>query len=255
MNPSPPGTPHQVHRDVSSETTAPVLTLLNVEDFAPSRFVRTRILRDAGYDVIEAASAGEALHAAMRHAVAGALIDVNLPDASGIELCGTLRRLNPALAVLLISAGSLSAEAMEAGLAAGANAYLGEPVASQLLVRSVGIALNGESRQTQDCETWVVTNHHGSILYASGLGARLLSGTPRGLKDRNLIVFFEQDRDQWRDAMARASCGDRVLRSGRLRPREHRPIPVRVQIEKADDEMPPALLWTFRGTDQERPLE
>jgi len=88
--------------------------LLNVEDFEPSRFRRTRLLQDAGFQVLEAASAGEALSAATPHRLSVALIDVHLPDSSGITLCDTLKRLDPELPVLLISGISLSHEAEEA---------------------------------------------------------------------------------------------------------------------------------------------
>lgn len=93
---------------------------------------------------------------------------------------------------------------------------------------------------------WVVTDNDGTILETSALGARLLSGTHRGLQRRSLIVFFEQDRDTWRAAMTRASAGELVFRSGRLRPKERRPLMVRVQIEKTSDAARPMLLWTFQ---------
>jgi CheY-like chemotaxis protein len=227
----------------SSVSTAPVV--LNVEDFAPSRFLRTRAFRAAGYEVIEAASAGEALSAATQQRPSIALIDVNLPDSSGIALCDTLRRLHPELPVLLISAVSLSQEIQEAGLAAGASGYLGEPIPSDALISFVQNALAGRPAQQQS-ETWVVTDVHGIILETSALGARLLSGTPRGLQRRNLLVFFEQDRDAWREAMARATVGERVFRSGRLRPKERRPVMVRAEVCKAPDINPPVLVWSFQ---------
>jgi CheY-like chemotaxis protein len=218
--------------------------LLNVEDFEASRDLRTRVFRAAGYQVIEAASAGEALSVASRLRPSVALIDVNLPDSSGITLCDTLKRIHPELPILLISAADLSAEAQEAGLAAGASAYLGEPVASETLVSSVESVLNGKAARHQS-DTWVVTDAQGAILEASALGARLLSGTARGLLRRSLLVFFEQDREAWRAAMTRASTGERVRRTGRLRPKERRPVMVRVMVERVPGVTPPLMLWTF----------
>jgi CheY-like chemotaxis protein len=229
--------------DRSGGGLAPLL--LNVEDFAPARFLRTRVLRDAGYDVVEASSAGEALQLFQLRPPAVALIDVNLPDSSGIVLCDTLKRMRPELTVLLISAVTLSDAAHQAGMAAGATAYLGEPVASDTLVRSVRQALDDHERPPS-CDVWVVTDAQGTILDASQQGARLLSATVRGLMRRSLIVFFEHDRDHWHGAMTRASAGERVTLSGRLRPKERRPVAVRVAIERAPELSPPVLLWSFR---------
>jgi DNA-binding response OmpR family regulator len=227
------------------KTGSAVLTLLNVEDFEPSRFRRTRIFRTAGFKVVEAASAREALAAAALRPLSIALIDVHLPDSSGIELCDTLKRLHPELPVLLISAMGISPEIRDAGFAAGAHSYIAEPVAAETLLQNVGNALNGNAVEALS-DVWVVTDSHGAILEASSLGARLLSASQRGLRLRSLIVFFEHDRDAWRDAMARASRGERIVRSGHLRPKERRPIRVHVEIQKNADGVAPPLLWTFR---------
>jgi CheY-like chemotaxis protein len=218
--------------------------LLNVEDFDQSRYRRTVLLSAAGFHVIEAASAGEALTVATRQPPSVALIDVQLPDASGITLCDTLKRLQPQLPVVMISAVMMSRDVQEAALAAGAYTFLGEPVPTETLVRSVEDALNGFAAQ-RESDTWVATDAAGIILEASPSGARLLSGTPRGLQRRNLIVFFEQDREGWSNAMTRASAGERVHRSGRLRPKERRPVHVRVALERAPDLSPALLVWTF----------
>jgi CheY-like chemotaxis protein len=236
--------PGTVHGKGPHPVEASLPILLNVEDFEPSRFLRTRVFRDAGFEVIEAGSAREALSAAARQRPAVALIDVHLPDSSGITLCDTLKHLHPQLPVLLISAVDLSAEAQQAGLAVGAHGYLGEPVTPTALVESVRRALSGPPVRT-DSDTWVVTDAAGTILEASPLAARLLSGTPRGLLRRSLTVFFEHDRDAWTAAMTRASAGERVFRSGGLRPKERRPVSVRVEIEKVPDVAPPVLIWTF----------
>jgi len=236
-------------QSTGTEPTAPLMpTLLNVEDFEPARFRRTRLFRSAGFHVVEAASAREALAAAARRPLSIALIDINLPDSNGIELCDTLRRLQPDLPVLLISAAGISAETRQAGLAAGACSYLGEPVESDVLLQSVGDALTGVASESLS-DTWLVTDLRGTILEASTLGAHLLSASQRGLRQRNLIVFFEQDRDGWRDAMVRADRGERIVRMGQLRPKERRPVRVQVQIQKSSDRGAPSLLWSFLPTE------
>jgi hypothetical protein len=95
-----------------------------------------------------------------------------------------------------------------------------------------------------DSATWVMTDPEGLILGVSPSGARLLSASARGLQQRSLLLFFEQDRDGWRAASMRASRGECVELSGRLRPKDRRPVLVGVRIEPADS-LRPALRWTF----------
>lgn len=225
-------------------SSLPRHVLLNVENSDARRLLRTALFRAAGFEVIEAESAGEALVIATRHPLSVALLDVNLPDSSGVALCDTLKRLSPGLPVVLISAGGVTSDVTDAGRDVGAVGYFVEPVDPEVLVNSVRSAVNGGAPGA-DSQAWIVTDDRGLILQASAEGARLLSGTPRSLQQRNLIVFFEQDRDAWCASMTRASRGERVTRSGRLRPKERRPIAVRVEIKSTIDEIPPALLWTF----------
>jgi two-component system KDP operon response regulator KdpE len=83
------------------------------------------LLRDAGYDVDRAATAEEALdHAALRPPDA-AIIDLVLPDGSGIEVCRRLRDWSEMPIIVLSAVGEEDAK-VEA-LAAGADDYVTKP--------------------------------------------------------------------------------------------------------------------------------
>jgi CheY-like chemotaxis protein len=113
--------------------------ILVVDDYAGARYLRSRILNDAGYAVVEASNGEEALRLASDVHPALILLDVNLPDISGTEVCTRLRR-DPATAgipVIQITGAWLSEEARQRGLASGANAYLTEPVDEETLLREV----------------------------------------------------------------------------------------------------------------------
>ncbi|HTU58402.1 MAG TPA: response regulator, partial [Polyangiales bacterium] len=56
--------------------------ILNVDDTASSRYTKTRILKQAGYRVIEASTGQEALRAVREETPNLVLCDVNLPDMS-----------------------------------------------------------------------------------------------------------------------------------------------------------------------------
>jgi signal transduction histidine kinase len=117
--------------------------VLNVDDYAPGRYARTQVLRRAGFDVAEAASGGETLALASRCEPSLVLLDVNLPDMSGYDVCRRLKA-DPRTAltpVIQVSATFTHGSDRAAGLEAGADAYLTEPLEPRVLLATVGTLL------------------------------------------------------------------------------------------------------------------
>lgn len=117
--------------------------ILNVDDDEGSRYAVTRILQHAGFDVGEAANGEEAVRFAHDYRPDLVLLDVNLPDISGFEVC---RRLKAApetwnIPVMHISASSSKSSDLVSGLEAGAEAYLVEPVEPEVLVATIRAVL------------------------------------------------------------------------------------------------------------------
>ena len=67
-------------------------TILNVDDYAPGRYARTQLLRGWGFDVKEAATGAEALRLAALEHPALIILDVQLPDMDGFEVCRRLKQ-------------------------------------------------------------------------------------------------------------------------------------------------------------------
>jgi PAS domain S-box-containing protein len=114
-------------------------TILNVDDYSPARYSRSRILRSAGYDVLEASTGKEALELLRTHQPQLVILDVNLPDISGFEVCRQIKE-SPDTAHMLVmhmSASSIGVENKIAGLTSGCDGYLTEPVDPQELVAQV----------------------------------------------------------------------------------------------------------------------
>ncbi|MGH7824949.1 MAG: PAS domain S-box protein [Candidatus Binatia bacterium] len=104
-------------------------TILNVDDDEASRYAKTRILQRAGYRVIEAGKGAEVLRLVRETSPQLVLLDVQLPDASGIEIC-RLIKANPdssAVMVLQVSASNVTTADRIEGLEGGADSYLTEP--------------------------------------------------------------------------------------------------------------------------------
>lgn len=91
----------------------------------------------------------------------------------------------------------------------------------------------------------VVTDQFGRFEETSNAGARLLSVSARGLFQRDLLTFFDGNRDLWHDAVRRATAGQRVHLTRRLRPKERRPLEVSVCIIGTLADTGVRLEWAF----------
>ena len=92
------------------------------------------ILREAGYEVSTAGTLAEALELAAGEPPDAAIIDLMLPDGSGIELCTELRSWS-SMPIVILSALDEEEQKVEA-LRAGADDYLTKPFsARELLAR------------------------------------------------------------------------------------------------------------------------
>ena len=114
----------------------PVAVLIVDEDHdARTRMVRA-LLR-AGFQVRECAEGEEALAAAGFERPAAVVLEVDLPDVDGFEVCRELRdRFGDDLPVVLVSGRRVTTHDRIAGLLIGADDYLVKPVnADELLVR------------------------------------------------------------------------------------------------------------------------
>ena len=124
--------------------------ILNVDDTVASRYAKTRILRAAGFNVIEAGSGGEALALVAERKPTLVLLDVKLPDISGREVAARLKSDASTAQVLILqtSASHVDLRNRVASLEAGADGYLVEPIEPEELVAIVRALLR--LRQAED---------------------------------------------------------------------------------------------------------
>jgi PAS domain S-box-containing protein len=113
------------------------IIILNLDDTEAIRYARSRTLRNAGYHVVEAGTGLEALRLAEELRPGLAILDVRLPDISGLEVCRRLRDAFPDILVLQMSASYVESEDRTRGLDAGADTYLVEPVEPGELLATV----------------------------------------------------------------------------------------------------------------------
>ncbi len=102
-------------------------TILVVDDEETARSFVSQTLRDAGYEAIEAGNLAQA-HAALDAGAADiVLLDVFLPDGSGLTLLDQIARENPSPPVILITAFGEVETAVEA-MKQGATDFLMKPL-------------------------------------------------------------------------------------------------------------------------------
>ncbi|MEV4614967.1 fused response regulator/phosphatase [Kitasatospora sp. NPDC049258] len=133
-------------------TTGPITdgaaaTILVLDDNDTNRYVVRSWLVRAGHTVVEAADGTEglALLAAARDPDLPelAVVDVQLPDMSGFEVCERIKAdpRTASLPVIHVSATAIEVDDRAQGLHRGADAYLTEPIAPSELLATVTAAL------------------------------------------------------------------------------------------------------------------
>lgn len=221
--------------------------ILNVEDDPPSRFLKSRILERAGFEVLEAVTCADALSSAADDRLRLVLLDLRLPDGDGFGVCERIKALRPSLPVVMITSTYATVQGRTDGLASGADAYLIEPVPAERLVTVVRRFLEPAPGPGAGIEAWIVTDERGFIVEISGPGHRLLNLSARGALGRNLPAFCASDRHLVFGDMSRALDGQVAEREIVLRPRDRRPFRVRIELsrEAAVRVDTPRLRWVL----------
>lgn len=204
--------------------------VLNVDDHAPARFLRTRILQRAGFGVDEGDSAAIAIERAPESSLL--LLDVKLPDGDGFSVCEELKRNSPTLPIVIVTSVYRTTQARRDAFAVGADAFLLEPIAPEQLVRTIETLLKRKGGEpVRDlAEAWVTTDAVGDIQDISQEAARMLNLSPRGLRGRNLCSFITDNRPRLMSDLLRAAEGLLIDRMSTIQPRDRRPVHVHLDV-------------------------
>ncbi|KKO64793.1 Aerobic respiration control sensor protein ArcB [Janthinobacterium sp. KBS0711] len=113
--------------------------ILNVDDSDGARYAKSRILKRAGFKVIEASNGGDALLRARQDRPNLILLDVKLPDINGLEVCRQLKGGDETNTILVLqtSASCIGSADKIRALDGGADNYLVEPIEADELIANV----------------------------------------------------------------------------------------------------------------------
>jgi len=117
--------------------------VLHVDDEPDIRLLIAASLRDFGYVVATAGTCAEGLELAKQFKFDLCILDVRLPDGSGIQLCQKIHQIQPGVPVLYYSAYA-SDEEQEAALSVCGDAYLKKPVLAAKLEQTIAELLKSK---------------------------------------------------------------------------------------------------------------
>jgi DNA-binding response OmpR family regulator len=123
-------------RASAQDPSAPVRSVLVVEDEEQMRTMLEDNLQFDGYRVTSVSSGEEALGELDRHAYALVLLDVRLPGISGFDVCRRLRSRGTRIPVIMLTARTQEADRVE-GLDVGADDYVSKPFSVRELLARV----------------------------------------------------------------------------------------------------------------------
>jgi len=102
------------------------ITILIVDDEELLRRGVSRKMQSEGYDCVEAADGKQALEAALKHDIALALMDINMPGMSGLEVLAQMTEKHSDTVVVMLTAAVDTETAVEA-VKRGACDYMTKP--------------------------------------------------------------------------------------------------------------------------------
>ena len=108
------------------------MRVLVVDDDEAVRSALTHALKRDGYEVSTAADGTSALATLLRNRHEAVVLDVLMPEPSGLEVCRTIRARGDDTPILMLTARDLVADRVS-GLDAGADDYLAKPFALEEL--------------------------------------------------------------------------------------------------------------------------
>lgn len=119
----------------------PQAQILHVDDEPEIRLLMAGTLQEFGHRVMTAGTVAEALKLAEEFTFDLCILDVRLPDGTGIELCQKLRKLQPGAPIVYYSAYIDPTNEKEA-LSVCGDAYLKKPSSAEEMQQTISELLS-----------------------------------------------------------------------------------------------------------------
>lgn len=101
--------------------------VLIIDDDAHLRESLAEVLDLEGFTCFQAGNARNGIDSAKKHKPEVVIMDIQLPDSSGFQICQELRRFSKDFILIMMTGRFLSAEEKTQGFSLGADEYLTKP--------------------------------------------------------------------------------------------------------------------------------
>ncbi len=170
------------------------MNILIVEDEVNQRKLLKKVLSKEGYTVEEAGNGEEGIDLFFRENFDLVLLDRKLPDKEGVEVLRDIKKINPIIPVIIITAFANVANAVEA-MKEGAFHYLTKPIDPDeltLIIKNAFDNLNLKRENIELRESLREKFQYDKIIYNSGIMEDLMSLIFRASKsDANVLITGE----------------------------------------------------------------
>lgn len=160
-------------------------TILVIEDDSAIRRGLVDALAFAGYRTAECGDGARAVDVASETSPALVLLDVLLPGRSGFDILGDLRRLHPALPVIMVTAKGAEQDRVR-GLSDGADDYIVKPFSPRELLARVEAVLRRSPERSGDVTEIEIS---GRRIDLNRREVILPSGERRALSEREAAIL------------------------------------------------------------------
>ena len=161
--------------------------ILVVEDEANIASFVSAYLEKAGFVVDRAVNGAEAKEKAVSADPALILLDLNLPDMDGLEVCRAVRATST-VPILMLTARDDDVDKI-VGLEVGADDYLTKPFNPRELVARIKSVLRRAAPERRDLQTEVLT--HGDLRVDAGRREATVNGEEIQLAPKEFDLFWE----------------------------------------------------------------
>jgi two-component system nitrogen regulation response regulator NtrX len=172
-----------------SVNVKPVGRILIIDDEEPIRRSLALLLETEGYETVCAGTLGAGREALRKTSPDALLLDVWLPDGSGLEFLEGLRKADPALPILMISGRADVATAVQA-LHAGAVDFLEKPLAAERVLVAVRNARRLQTLEVENRELREATGLAGTFIADTRSMARVLEEVGRAAKSDATVLLL-----------------------------------------------------------------